>query len=332
MRGDCERHDAAAVRETAATGSAGRTTAHPAHRRAARPSASASGTARSRSTTLPELGERVDSALARDDASGYARYSPLARLRRASAGRTARPASSRSRARRALAGRHRPKAADTGGPVIVSSRSSWRSAMPPDARGQAAWRAEALDRGDRRDPVLLQPGVEPFGELTRQPRHPRRGQLFDADLDQQFPIHRPSRARSRPPRLCFRPSLPPTPSRSPGQLPHAQDVGHALGHADAAARVEQVEHVRALQTVVERRQIRAPIAAACPRARVVLARTGCGAARAAPPSACRPGRTRTSTARPRRGGARRDTSRPAPTRRSNTLSTSCSAIARRSSP
>ena len=43
------------------------------------------------------------------------------------------------------------------------------------------------------------------------------------------------------------------------QLPYAQDVGRAFGHADAAARVEHVEQVRALQALIERRQHEAGI-------------------------------------------------------------------------
>src|SRR5262245_52354395 len=39
-----------------------------------------------------------------------------------------------------------------------------------------------------------------------------------------------------------------------GQLPDAEDVGRALGDADAPARVEQVEEVRTLQRELERRQ------------------------------------------------------------------------------
>jgi len=44
-----------------------------------------------------------------------------------------------------------------------------------------------------------------------------------------------------------------------GELPHAQDVGRALGHAHAAARVEQVEQVRALQAVLKGRQAQAAL-------------------------------------------------------------------------
>src|SRR5688572_3271295 len=44
------------------------------------------------------------------------------------------------------------------------------------------------------------------------------------------------------------------PGNPDGELTHAQDVGGALGDADAAARVEDVEQVRALQAVLERRQ------------------------------------------------------------------------------
>ena len=43
------------------------------------------------------------------------------------------------------------------------------------------------------------------------------------------------------------------------KLTHAQDVGRALPHTDAAARVEHVEDVRALQAIVQRRQRQARI-------------------------------------------------------------------------
>src|SRR6185436_2393782 len=38
------------------------------------------------------------------------------------------------------------------------------------------------------------------------------------------------------------------------QLPHAQDVRRSFGHPDAAARIEDVEQVRALQALLERRK------------------------------------------------------------------------------
>src|SRR5262249_17482794 len=38
-----------------------------------------------------------------------------------------------------------------------------------------------------------------------------------------------------------------------GQLADAQNVGRSLGHADAVARIENVEQVRALERVLERR-------------------------------------------------------------------------------
>ena len=57
------------------------------------------------------------------------------------------------------------------------------------AHGQAARRAEALDRRARRDPELVEARLEPLGELPGQTRQPRRRQLFDADFDQQFSIH-----------------------------------------------------------------------------------------------------------------------------------------------
>src|SRR5262245_10188387 len=43
-----------------------------------------------------------------------------------------------------------------------------------------------------------------------------------------------------------------SPGDAHGELPHAKDIGRALGHADTAARVENVEGVRALQAVLER--------------------------------------------------------------------------------
>ena len=55
---------------------------------------------------------------------------------------------------------------------------------PRDAGGQPAWRAEGFDRRARRDTQLLEPRFQPIGQLRVTPRHPRRGQLFDADLDQ----------------------------------------------------------------------------------------------------------------------------------------------------
>ena len=51
------------------------------------------------------------------------------------------------------------------------------------------------------------------------------------------------------------------------QLPHAQDVGRPLGDADAAAAVEDVEQVRALQAFLERRPAPAPRPAASGRTR-----------------------------------------------------------------
>ena len=142
--------------------------------------------------------------------------------------------------------------------------------------GQAAGRAETLDRRPRRDPGLFEARLEPLGELPGQTRHPRGGQLFDADFDQKFSIHQCSRSRRISDhdlrhdghdgtmltmkttrnkkhrvhrvivlivnRLCRRrislrllvlivahPCL----GDRDRQLAHAQDVGHALGDADA---------------------------------------------------------------------------------------------------
>ena len=53
-----------------------------------------------------------------------------------------------------------------------------------EAGGETPRRAVGLDRRPGRNAVLLEARLEPFTELTRQTREPRRGQLFDADFDQ----------------------------------------------------------------------------------------------------------------------------------------------------
>ena len=51
-----------------------------------------------------------------------------------------------------------------------------------EPRGQAARGAEGLDRRPGRDAGLFEARLELFGELTGQARHPRGGELFDADF------------------------------------------------------------------------------------------------------------------------------------------------------
>ena len=78
-------------------------------------------------------------------------------------------------------------------------------------------------------------------------------QLLAPDLEQQFAIHH---ATPPSPRLQAGGRLPSSTyafAMPIGELPDAQDVGGALGDADAVARVEHVEQVRALQAVLERR-------------------------------------------------------------------------------
>ena len=169
-------------------------------------------------------------------------------------------------------------------------------------------------------------------QLRRQRRQPARGHLFDADFDQQFAIHhaaaeldfsRSAGVRTRP---CqrLRPLLSILGSSSRSfhvrlrnrhrQLADAQDVGGALGDADAAAAVEDVEQVRALQAFLERGPDQARRQQLLAEAVVPLEQVAVVRGELSPRRRPRPGRTRTSTARSPRGAAPRDTSRPAPTR------------------
>jgi hypothetical protein len=110
-----------------------------------------------------------------------------------------------------------------------------------DASRQASRRAETLDRRHRRNPEFIQPCGEPLGKLPRERRHPRRREFLDANLDQKFSIHRQSTisisgfSRRLLPDPVFR-------DRN-RQLPDTKDIRRTFGHADPAARIEQVEHV-----------------------------------------------------------------------------------------
>src|SRR4029434_7912239 len=85
-----------------------------------------------------------------------------------------------------------------------------------------------------------------IANLIRQIRKPSRRQLFATDLEEQFAVHE-LRQHLRFSRLnvgfCD----------ADGQLPDPQDVGSTLGHPDAVARVENVEEMRTLEAVLQRR-------------------------------------------------------------------------------
>jgi hypothetical protein len=119
---------------------------------------------------------------------------------------------------------------------------------PRHPRRETAGRRVGLHRGARGETQLAQARLHPVGQLLGQSGQPRRRQLFDTNLDQQLSVHQCPLSTGR-----LRLSHPGLRDRD-RQLPHAQDIRHPLGDADAAARIEQVEHVRALEAVVERGQ------------------------------------------------------------------------------
>ena len=157
------------------------------------------------------------------------------------------------------------KAAPTGGPLMVGLVEILLAlGHPSDAGGQAARRGEALHRHVGDEAHVLETVRELLRQLLGQAWQPCSWEFLDADLEQEFTIHDVPAGWS-PALLLLSDSRPPAclGDGADGHLPHAQDVGHALGHvADAAGGVEQIEHVRALQAVVERRQHEAQIAAA----------------------------------------------------------------------
>ena len=97
--------------------------------------------------------------------------------------------------------------------------------------------------------MLLELRDHDLADLLGQPGQPAGRQLFAADFEQQFAIH----VRPRLDRLAVAALADVRLGDADRELPHAQDVGRALGDADAVARVEDVEQVRALQPVLERR-------------------------------------------------------------------------------
>ena len=80
-------------------------------------------------------------------------------------------------------------AADTGGPVIVSSRSSWRSGMRPmrAVRRRGVLKLSTATSGVSR--ISFSRACSFSDELLRQPRQPGGRQLFDADFEEKFAIH-----------------------------------------------------------------------------------------------------------------------------------------------
>ena len=156
----------------------------------------------------------------------------------ARARRPRRRASSRTR-RAALLAQVLRRALD---PLVGASARARRRRAPPAA---AARRSSSARRR------AAQPAL---GQLRLRLAAGGRGQLLAADLKQQ--------RRHRPPTVEL--------GDGAREVADAADVRGALGHGDRAARVEQVERVRALQHLVVGRQRQPPLDAARgtrPRAR-----------------------------------------------------------------
>ena len=179
-------------------------------------------------------------------------------------------------------------AAATGGPVTSSSKSVCRSASLATRDGQTPRRAVALGRraGGRRNSFsrasswraswAVRSGSQPagisshpisisssrsIGTQSSSAGHSDVAARIAVELVVPALFHRS--VRKALDTLGRRLSLVSASARhrpsqcATGELTDAQDVGRALGDADAAARIENVEQVRALQTVLERRQDRA---------------------------------------------------------------------------
>ena len=114
-----------------------------------------------------------------------------------------------------------------------------------DPDRQPPRRAVGFGRRLRRQAVRAQLGEDDLANLVRQAGQPAGRQLLASDFEQQFPIEHLRDRLSR--RL-----VDVLPGDADRQLADAQDVGRSLGDADAVARVENVEQVRALQAVLER--------------------------------------------------------------------------------
>src|SRR5687768_412003 len=192
------------------------------------------------------------------------------------------------------------KAAETGGPVMVSSRSSWRSAIfpiltvrrrgvlklsmaasgasrsslrrAPTTSRSCRSRFGSHDAGSSSTPISMRSSlsINSYKPTLHGPRsQPRSAQRAHRSQSQRpetnvlvfsfvslvFLVSLELRSRQRVRVGLFRLVQPRPPLRDRHRhLANPEDVGHSFGHADAAARVEQVEHVRTLQAVIERRQ------------------------------------------------------------------------------
>src|SRR5688500_15662882 len=147
-------------------------------------------------------------------------------------------------------------AADTGGPVTSSSKSVWRSDRRPTravsrrgvlkvSMGASGVSRSSFRRASRCVPTCaVSPGSHEAG-ISSQPI--------------SMSSSRSMRSGARGQRFVGRGGLHLRPDNLHGELADAQDVGGALGDADAAARIEDVEQVRALEAVLERRQDEAGI-------------------------------------------------------------------------
>jgi len=117
-----------------------------------------------------------------------------------------------------------------------------------DPRSQSPRRAVRFGGRIGLQPQLLQTGIQLLAELPRQSRQPAGWNFLTADFDQEFAVHRLGPF----PRWCAAEAGHVTIRRGwrnvrlcnlHGKLPHTQDVRRALGHADAAAGVENIEQM-----------------------------------------------------------------------------------------
>ena len=94
--------------------------------------------------------------------------------------------------------------------------------------------------------MLAKLAADDLADLVRQAGQPAGRQLFAADFEEQLAIHvRPSLSA----RGLFDVRL----RDADGELSHAQNVSGPFGHADAVARVENVEQMRALEACARAR-------------------------------------------------------------------------------
>src|SRR5688572_17155278 len=147
-----------------------------------------------------------------------------------------------------------PNAAATGGPVSVSSRSSCRSTSAG---------THAANRRGVPCTSIDSPAGSPCALSATRNTSPMccvRGGSHDAGSSSTPISMSSSRSMVRLPSVAHHGLIRQHGIRRPRsgngdrQLPDFQDVRRAFRHADAAARVEQVEGMRTLEAIVERRQ------------------------------------------------------------------------------